>query len=408
MARWTLRRAVAQVAAKTASSPDFTLAEDGWSSMWGDPASTPAVDGILRLLANAGAAIEFSVVDEAGLPARGSELGALLANPHRAVSGAWEWRADLAMSFARYNEALLHILRVGSRVIGLRVVPIEQAQPIWENGGVTWIDTSRASPLRILPRDAIFMRGANAKRAENGLGGLRRGLSPLHTLRDVTAAEDARQAYAAQHAASGMQPAYGYQFPTGTTPDQASEWIDATERRHAGRKRWGRILAVGNGAQIISIPPSSARDAQAAEQTALTLAQAAWEWDVPPSIAGVQGAQIDSVGGDWRRFVTLCAAPPMLAIASALQTRLAAPGERIRLVTEGLMHHDPLVAAQVRHTDVQSGVLLPDEARADMGRGPLPAYTPTPLGGTIQAPGSVPQMTPVGGAPNPNLGGLPA
>jgi hypothetical protein len=60
---------------------------------------------------------------------------------------------------------------------------------------------------------------------------------------------------------------------------------------------------------------------------------------------------------------------------------------------------DAATKAQVRHWDVQSGVLLPDEARADVGREPLPPLPDDPA----KEPGKVPQVTPVGGAPNPAL-----
>ena len=45
--------------------------------------------------------------------------------------------------------------------------------------------------------------------------------------------------------------------------------------------------------------------------------------------------------------------------------------------------------AEIQHKQLQTGVLLVDEARADMGLPPLP-----------DGMGQIPQITPVGGAPN--------
>ena len=59
---------------------------------------------------------------------------------------------------------------------------------------------------------------------------------------------------------------------------------------------------------------------------------------------------------------------------------------------DDLMFADPLTRAQVQHYRVQDGTELVDEARADNGRQPLP-----------DGAGQVPQITPVGGAPNPAL-----
>jgi hypothetical protein len=58
--------------------------------------------------------------------------------------------------------------------------------------------------------------------------------------------------------------------------------------------------------------------------------------------------------------------------------------------TRNFIRLDAATEAEVRHKDVQSGVLLPDEARAELGLPPLP-----------DGAGAIPQLTPVGGAPNP-------
>jgi hypothetical protein len=54
------------------------------------------------------------------------------------------------------------------------------------------------------------------------------------------------------------------------------------------------------------------------------------------------------------------------------------------------MFASPNERATVQHSQIQAGTLLPDEARADNGRPPLPDGL-----------GQIPQVTPVGGAPNP-------
>ncbi len=376
------------------SGPTFG---DAWlHTSAGDPTGIPAVAGIIDLIANTCSLVEFRVVDDAGLPVRDSALAALLARPHSAQGGVWRWRADLAMSLAAYDEALIHVLRIGAKVIGLRVVPILSALPLLVDGNVCWQDTSRSRPILIQAQDAIFVRCATTRRANPGLNGLIRGASRMDALREIGAAELARLEHQRGHAETGMAPAFGYQFPPGVSPEQADEWVTRTENRNRGRSRWGRIVAAGGGSEIVAIPSTTARDAQQAEMTELTVAQAAWRWNIPPSIAGVRGAQVDTTGGDWRRFVTVCVAPPMTAVASEIENRIAKPGEHIRVSTEGLMLYDPLVMAQVRHQYIQSGLELPDEIRGEMGLRPLPPYPADPSA----TPGSVPQITPVGGGAN--------
>jgi hypothetical protein len=62
-----------------------------------------------------------------------------------------------------------------------------------------------------------------------------------------------------------------------------------------------------------------------------------------------------------------------------------------------LLKLDPKVKADVQHQQVQDGLRLVDELRALDGYGPLP---PIP-DDWAKEPGKVPQITPVGGAPNP-------
>ncbi len=62
--------------------------------------------------------------------------------------------------------------------------------------------------------------------------------------------------------------------------------------------------------------------------------------------------------------------------------------------TEGFVRGDIGTEATVMQGFVQAGILTPDEARA------LKGYPPHPKGV-----GAIPQITPVGGAPNPGLNG---
>jgi hypothetical protein len=62
-----------------------------------------------------------------------------------------------------------------------------------------------------------------------------------------------------------------------------------------------------------------------------------------------------------------------------------------KFVTDDLLRADALTKAQVQHMQIQSGVLLADEARAEMGLPPLPDGV-----------GQIPLVTPVGAGPNPS------
>jgi hypothetical protein len=68
-----------------------------------------------------------------------------------------------------------------------------------------------------------------------------------------------------------------------------------------------------------------------------------------------------------------------------------------------LLNLDPKTKAEIHRIQIQTGERLTDELRAGDGLGPLPAVPED----WTQAPGRVPQITPVGGAPNPTASTAP-
>lgn len=365
--------------------------------------SIPGVLGLATLLSNSAASIRFRVTDAKGVRVTDSPLAKLLADPHRAGGSPWQWRADMAMSIAGRSECLLHVLRVGRRVVGFRIAPLGLCSPMLVDGGVGWQDTSTGRTVMIGRDDWILLRTGALSNPDGSFQGLQRGSSRTNALADVAFAESERQKHLADHARSGLAPAFAYEFPPTKTAAQAKEWVDTAEAKNSGRRKWGRILPVGGGAKIVPVPTQSSRDAQMAELTALVVAHAAWLWNIPPSVAGLEGAQSDTTGNDWRRFITLAVCPLLYPFASAAEQRYGQPGETVTLDTSALILDDPLVRAQVDHLHVQDGQRVVDELRVRDGLEPYPAL---PADGGASAPGSVPQITPVGGAPNA-VGALP-
>jgi HK97 family phage portal protein len=94
------------------------------------------------------------------------------------------------------------------------------------------------------------------------------------------------------------------------------------------------------------------------------------------------------------RLLTFGIGPRLSRIASAVRADLDLFGDT-NLYPEhnvdGLVRTDAATKDQIYHQKVQDGRLLVDEARAEEGLPPLP-----------DGAGQVPQLTPVGGAPNNN------
>jgi HK97 family phage portal protein len=179
------------------------------------------------------------------------------------------------------------------------------------------------------------------------------------------------------------------------------------EKQHKGAHRAGKTIVVGGGAELVPIP-ISLQDAQFAEVTRLTIAQAATIYQVPIRLvlADAAGGSTRDADADWRHLLTFGLGPFFVASEEAfsLDEDLFDPdtdGEdlTVKADPDALLKLNPEVQANVDHLNIQDGVKLVDEVRAMKGLGPLP---PVPKDWT-QHPGQIPQITPVGGSPNPTV-----
>jgi phage portal protein BeeE len=213
-----------------------------------------------------------------------------------------------------------------------------------------------------------------------------------------------RQQFEDRHLSNGLFPGLAVSFPRGMAKDQARVWLDFLEERHRGSGKAGKAIGVPDGASITALP-LSLQDALFAEMTRLTMEQACAMYQVPLAILTPQRRPITD--DDWRHFTSFAVAPVIQSMAEAFYADddLFHPYDDSELSVQadmgGLLRLDPLMRAQVQHTQVQDGTRLVDELRAQDGYPDLP---PVPEDWT-QAPGKIPQITPVGGKPNPTMNG---
>jgi hypothetical protein len=112
---------------------------------------------------------------------------------------------------------------------------------------------------------------------------------------------------------------------------------------------------------------------------------------MPASLLG--GGDSLNVEQDTKRFLSFGLGSRLARIQSASgrdRTCFRPAGLYPEFYTRNFIRLDAATEAEVRHKDVQSGVLLPDEARAELGLPPLPDGV-----------GQIPQIIPVGGSPEP-------
>jgi HK97 family phage portal protein len=233
-----------------------------------------------------------------------------------------------------------------------------------------------------------------------GQGGMEEAPSPIAVFRDALAAPVERQRHEARMWRRGTSLQLAVEFPQGVSKEQVDEWRPAWQESYEGTD--GDTTAVlGGGAKIVPIG-MTAVDARFVEMAHLTVEDASRIMGVPANLLGaptMTGTTKPTLEEDLMTWLRFGLGPEIERIESALQDDdiLFPPlGRSIypSFDTEAFVRGDIMTEATVLQQRVQSGILLPDEARRILGYPPLP-------GGV----GSIPQITPVGGAPNPSLNG---
>jgi HK97 family phage portal protein len=234
----------------------------------------------------------------------------------------------------------------------------------------------------------------------HGAGGTWEAPSPVKVFRDALAAPVERQNHESRMWRRGTALQLAVVFPQGTSKEQADEWKSGFEETYEGTGG-STTAVVGGGADIKPIG-MTAVDSQYVEMAHLTVEDASRIMGVPanllgaPSMASQTKPTLEEDLMTWLRFGL---GPELERIESALEddeTMFPPLGRSIypSFDTDSFVRGDIMTEATVLTQRVQAGIYLPDEARAIIGLPPLP-------GGV----GSIPQITPVGGAPNANLNG---
>ena len=226
------------------------------------------------------------------------------------------------------------------------------------------------------------------------------GMSPIEWERDVLGSGRARSKFEGNLYNNNAAPPGAIVVP-GRLNDEAAERLVARwKRAHAGVLNAGNPAVLSDGAkwETFGLP---LKDVQFIEANGFLVEDVARMFNVPASLLQHNGPGTPpNVEQDSTRFLNFGLNPRLKRIEQAV---LADPdffgvGSKAYplFCTEDFIRADAATQAQVRHFDVQSGVLLPDEARAERGLPPLPPIPEDPT----KEPGKVPQITPVGGAPN--------
>lgn len=219
--------------------------------------------------------------------------------------------------------------------------------------------------------------------------------TPLALHRETLRSALAKVRYEADHYDEGLLHSLAVEFPKGVTREQAERFRDLLQA-DSGLTGRQRIKVVGEGAKVTTIG-LSLEDAQYVESMQMSVQELARIFGVPASLVGgaattTQASAPISPEHEETRWHTYGLSPRLNRIESAINADPSFFGPNARdygRFAGAVIRGDVATESKRIHALVQAGVLLPDEARAELGYSPLPDGI-----------GQIPQITPVGGAPN--------
>jgi HK97 family phage portal protein len=335
----------------------------------------------------------------------------------RAQDTSWQWRLlhdqpndeqsafdfwfDVASAIETAGNAFVRKIKApsgqvaGLYLIGRGKVAVRRngdGEKVFVIRGVRGASRSESGALELTATEVLHFRGPT-------LGGGDVGLTPLQLARHMLGAEVSRHEYEGEFLRNDATPPTIIEHPDSLTRTQAREFMASWIAARKSAPGAPGLLAGGAKMTTYGL---TLKDAQFVDSRRLGVEDVSRIFRMPPSMLGA--AEQGDIEQETTRFLSFGLNPRMSRIQGAL---LADPdfgfdssgGLYPEFFADEFIRVDAATKAQVRHWDVQSGVLLPDEARADVGREPLPPLPDDPA----KEPGKVPQVTPVGGAPNPAL-----
>jgi HK97 family phage portal protein len=336
------------------------------------------------------------VIPERVLTTNQSRLFAGVPNPRQSWFLLW-YIAEMSLE-ARSNGYLWKTKGPGSQVIALTGLHPDQVWPSpAENGDLRYdvtFDGSVPQPPEVRGYGQITV-GAETIIHIRGAGTIGELIAPtpIERFRTSLGTALAKQNYEANLYENGVLGGLGVAFPKEVTRKQAKEWREVFDTENAGSFNAGRTKVIGGGAAFSQIGMTQ-KDAQFVEAGLMTLQDIMNITGVPGWVLSIEKAEKSpSPEDEEARWVHGGREVRLRRIESALAADpdIFGPGARDypAFDTAESIHPDSRTADEIAHAQIQDGRLLVDEWRIPRGMGPLPDGL-----------GMIPQVTPVGGAPN--------
>jgi HK97 family phage portal protein len=381
----------------------------GYTSFSGIPVTSdrtfglPAVMAAIRLIAEVTAAMDICVYRGVGgdkKTAEDSWQDKLMDQPNVEQS-QFDWLSDVSAGVEGYGNSFVEKIKFRNEVVELIPRDPDYVRVRREgNRKVFDVSVDGRTRTNLTPSTILHFRGF-------AVTGYLSGFSPITMYRQALGTALALQEFQGRYFANDATPSGAIVMPGSTTKTRALEILDLWKASHGGVSNAGNPAILSGGSTYEKIGVSLV-DAQFVEAQRFSLEQVADMFRVPSDLIGGPvergvAATAEQVG---LRFLVFYLLPRLRRIELALDADLdlfANTDVYPKFTTDDLLRADALTKAQVQHYQIQDGTLLVDEARAEDGKGPLP---PIPADPSL-TPGMVPQITPVGGAPNDPLTASP-
>lgn len=348
----------------------------------------PTVGAAIRLISETIGGLPLHVYQGADANKRKAEAtwqwGLLHEEPNPDQS-AFDLLCDISASVEAWGNAYVRKSKSGRRVVSLDLID-PTVVTVKRDGGQKLYELLWADGVeRLTSAQVLHIRGFTPR------GGLV-GISPIAMHRPSLSSARSLQDFQARFYQNDATPSLYISVPGEINAEQARETKARWQAEQGGIANAGSVAVLGNGATLnqLTIPM---RDAQFIE-TQQYGAELAARIFLGPAASLLGSDENQKTEEESLRFVNFCLLPRLRRIERALKADFDLFPDGAPLYPEfhidEFLRADAATRAEVQHKQIQSGLLLIDEGRAELGRPPLP-----------DGMGQIPQITPVGGAPNP-------
>jgi HK97 family phage portal protein len=332
----------------------------------------------------------------------------------RLADGTWQYRllaempgmgdftpfdlvSDIVGCLECNGNAFLQKVKAADQVIALIVIDPANVQVDRDNGEkVFLVRDGNGRQVRYTSASVLHIRGFTTTGSDVGL-------SPIAMHRQKLGAIQAQNEFHGRFFGQGTTTDIAVKHPGRMNDEQQERFFQNWRAHKTGLANAHLPLVLQDNADVVKLG-MSLDDSQFVEGERLNLTQVAHILRLPVKFLTGEG---DLTEWDFLSLYTLAIAPRLRRIELALFADPDLFPQRIiypEFDTKPLLRTDAKTQAEVAHIQIQDGSMLPDEYRAEQGKPPLPPMPADPSA----TPGMVPQITPVGGAPNPAASGEPA